>query len=155
MRFTKKSYVFNQTLLSPRESYVSEIIKNCSNNSRVLFPRVNRLTNPPVSLPLELISTSKCNELAIFFNDNVQGIKNAIISTTQITTLQPARHLELTHFTPVTDKTLEEIICSLSPSTCCLDELPTRFLKSMLSSLLPQLTSSLTSHFRLEHFQRP
>ena len=139
MRFAKKSYVFNQTLRGTRESNFSEINKNCSNNLCVLFATVNRLTNPPLSLPLELISTSKCNEFAIFFHDKVQGIKNAIISTTKITTLQPARHLELTHFTPVTDKTIEETICSLSSSTCCLDELPTRFLKSVLSSLLPQL----------------
>ena len=132
--------MFNQTLHRTRESYFSETIKNCSNNSRVVFATVNRLSNPPVSLPLELISASKCNEFAIFFNDKVQGIKNAIISTTQTTTLQPARHQELTHFTPVTDKTVEEIICSLSSSTCCLDELPTRFLKSVLSGLLPQLT---------------
>ena len=42
---------------------VTEIVKNCSNNSHVLLATVNRLTNPPVSLPLELISTSKGNEL--------------------------------------------------------------------------------------------
>ena len=58
--------------------------------------------NTPLE-PLELISASKCNEFAIFFNDKVQGIKNAIIYTNQTTTLQPARHQELTHFTPVTD----------------------------------------------------
>ena len=42
---------------------ISEIIKNCSNNSHVLFATVNRLTNLPVSLPLELISTLKGNDL--------------------------------------------------------------------------------------------
>ena len=68
MRFIKKKLcVFNQTLGRTRESYFSEIIKNCSNNSRVLFATVNRLTNPPVSLRLELISTSKCKEFAILY----------------------------------------------------------------------------------------
>ena len=62
-----------------------------------------------------------------------------MLFSTSCATLQPARHLELRYFTPVTDKTVKEIICSLSSSTCCLDELPTRFLKSVLSSLLPQL----------------
>ena len=40
-----------QTLRRTRESYFSEILKNCSNNSGVLFATVNRLPNPPVSLP--------------------------------------------------------------------------------------------------------
>ena len=57
-----------------------------------------------------------------------------------MTTLQPPRrHTVMTHFTPVSNKTIEEIITSLSSSTCSLDILPTRFLKSVLSSLLPQL----------------
>lgn len=137
--YKEKLYVFNRMLRRTRERYFSEIIGNCSNNSRVLFATVNRLTNSPAQLPLELISTSKCNEFAVFFCDKVQTIKNAINSTTPITTLQPPRHLELTHFAPVTDKTVQEIITSLSSSTCCLDVLPTRFLKSVLSSLLPPL----------------
>ena len=114
--------------------YVDIYIYRYIYNSCVLFATVNRLTNPPISLPLKLISTSKCNEFAIFFNDKVQVIIIAIISTTQITTLQPARHLKPTHFTPVTDKTVEEIICSLSSSACCLDALPTRFLNISLQT---------------------
>uniref|UniRef100_A0A8C6WDV8 Reverse transcriptase domain-containing protein n=1 Tax=Neogobius melanostomus TaxID=47308 RepID=A0A8C6WDV8_9GOBI len=143
---------FNQILRGEREKYFSKIIANCRNNPRVLFSTVNRLTNPPVSLPLELISTSKCNEFAIFFHDKVQGIKNAIISTTQIATLPPARHLELTHFTPVTDKTIEEVISS--SCTCCLDELPTRFLKSVLTSLLPQLVQLVNISFETGAFPK-
>ncbi|KAJ0064032.1 hypothetical protein NL108_016921 [Boleophthalmus pectinirostris] len=54
--------------------------------------------------------------------------------------MQPQRHLELNHFAPVTDKTVLEIVTSLSSSTCCLDMLPTRFLKSVLNSLLSPLT---------------
>ena len=61
--YKEKLCVFNQTLRRTRESYFSEIIKNCSNNSHVLLATVNRLTNLPVSLPLELISTFKVNEL--------------------------------------------------------------------------------------------
>ncbi|KAJ0050778.1 hypothetical protein NL108_005914 [Boleophthalmus pectinirostris] len=133
-------HMYNYTLSKTREKYFSDIIGNCSNNSRVLFATVNRLTNPPAQLPLELIFTSKCNEFAVFFNDKVQGIKNAINSTTQITSMQPQRHLELNHFARVTDKTVLEIVTSLSSSTCCLDMLPTRFLKSVLNSLLSPLT---------------
>ena len=69
--YKEKLCVFNQTLHIKRESYFSEIINYCSNNSHVLLATVNRLINPTVSLPLELISTSKCNEFAIFFNDKV------------------------------------------------------------------------------------
>ena len=152
--YKEKLYVYNLILSRTREQFFSEIIGSCSNNSRVLFATVNRLTNPPAQLPLELMSTSKCNEFAVFFNDKVQGIKNAIVSTTQIITLKPPKHLELTHFAPVTDKTVQEIITSLSSSTCCLDVLPTRFLKSVLSSLLAPLTHIVNMSLQSGTFPR-
>uniref|UniRef100_A0A3Q3LKF2 Reverse transcriptase domain-containing protein n=1 Tax=Mastacembelus armatus TaxID=205130 RepID=A0A3Q3LKF2_9TELE len=148
--------VFNETLRRKREMHFSEIINNSSNNSRVLFATVSRLTNPPSPLPLELISTSKCNIFALFFNDKIQGIKQTINCTRQIPTLQPSRkHLvELTHVTPVNDITVEETISSLSSSTCCLDVLPTKFLKSVLSSLLPQLTQLVNNSLQSGTFPR-
>lgn len=119
-----------------RERYFSVIITKWNGTSRVLFATVNRLINPKASMPLELIYISKCNEFAHFFTNKVQGIKKAIISTTQITTLHPPKHLN----TPVTNKTVKEVISGLSSSTCSHDELPTKFPKSVLTSLLPKLT---------------
>ena len=139
--YKQKLFMFNQTLRRARERYFSEVIANSNGNSRVLFATVNRLANPPVPLPLEFISISKCNEFAKFFSDKVQDIKKAIISNTEMTAQHPPKHLKLAHFTPVSDKTVEEIISGLSSSTCCLDELPTRFLKTVLSSLLPKITN--------------
>uniref|UniRef100_A0A3B3HFB5 Reverse transcriptase domain-containing protein n=1 Tax=Oryzias latipes TaxID=8090 RepID=A0A3B3HFB5_ORYLA len=133
-------YAYNQILCRTRERYFSEIIGSCSSNSRILFTTVNRLTNPPTQLPIELVCTPKCNEFAVFFNDKVQGIKKAINSTTHITIERPPTHSKLTHFIPVTDQTVQETITRLSSSTCCLDVLPTRFLKSVLNSVLPSIT---------------
>uniref|UniRef100_A0A8C8DYC0 Reverse transcriptase domain-containing protein n=1 Tax=Oryzias sinensis TaxID=183150 RepID=A0A8C8DYC0_9TELE len=133
-------YAYNQILCRTRERYFSEIIGSCSSNSRVLFTTVNRVTNPPTQLPIELVCTPKCNEFAVFFNDKVQGIKKAINSTTHITIERPPTHSKLTHFIPVTDQTVQETITHLSLSTCCLDVLPTRFLKSVLNSVLPSIT---------------
>uniref|UniRef100_A0A8C7XI96 Reverse transcriptase domain-containing protein n=1 Tax=Oryzias sinensis TaxID=183150 RepID=A0A8C7XI96_9TELE len=110
-------YTYNQILCRTRERYFSEIIGNCSSNSHVLFTTVNRLTNY-----------------------KVQGIKKAINSTTHITIQRPPTHSKLTHFVPVTDQTVQEIITRLSSSTCCLDVLPTRFLNSVLNSVLPPIT---------------
>uniref|UniRef100_A0A3P9MAR3 Reverse transcriptase domain-containing protein n=1 Tax=Oryzias latipes TaxID=8090 RepID=A0A3P9MAR3_ORYLA len=133
-------YAYNQILCRTRERYFSEIIGSCSSNSRILFTTVNRLTNPPTQLPIELVCTPKCNEFAVFFNDKVQGIKKAINSTTHITIQRPPTHSKLTHFVPVTDQIVQETITRLSSSTCCLDVLPTRFLKSVLNSVLPSIT---------------
>ncbi len=43
--YKEKLCVFNQTVRRTRESYFSETIKNCSNNSHVLFATVNRCRN--------------------------------------------------------------------------------------------------------------
>lgn len=97
--YEEKLHMFNQALRKTREDYFSGIIAD-SSNSRVLFSTVNRLRTPPMSLPLELISTAKCNEFARFFNDKVQCIKNAIAITAPMPALHPdTRHSKLTHFT--------------------------------------------------------
>ena len=153
-KYREQLGLFNMTLRRARESYFSEIITNCSNNSRVLFATVNRLTNPPHSLPPELNSTSKCNEFAKFFIDKIETIKNDIVSTTQTTALQPSQLPGFTNFTPVTDKTVQEFISDLSSCTSCLDELPTRFLKSVLSSLLPQITQIVNISLQTGTFPR-
>lgn len=66
---------------------------------------------------------------------------------TQMVTLKPVRHRELTQFAPVTDVTVEDVISGLSSSSCCLGELPTRFLKSVLGFITTSYTSIQTGVF--------
>ena len=94
--YKEKLCVFNQTLRRTRKSYFSEIIKNCSNNSRVLFATLNRLTNPPVSLHLKVMSlqyslmTNVALVLEIQFmllRSRFWGVIKSMVSSEQLTDL--------------------------------------------------------------------
>lgn len=51
-----------------------------NNNACALFDTVNRLTNPPVSVAPEPLSTRACNEFASF-TENIQIIRQAVIAS--------------------------------------------------------------------------
>ena len=138
--------IFNMKLNSARQLYFSEIIKKHSKNSRILFATFDRLINPPDSISPELVSISKCDEFALFFNDKIQGIRNAASSSVSNTAnlSLPSTHRNMVcmvQFNFIDDKTLEEVVSSLNSSTCCLDVLPTNFFKAVLGSLVKNLVN--------------
>jgi hypothetical protein len=53
---------YNSEICKARQSFFSNIINRSSNNTRILFSTVDKLTNPPSQLAPELLSTNKCNE---------------------------------------------------------------------------------------------
>ena len=64
-------------------------------------------------------------------------IETSTLNTGAQTELQPHRNslVRLTTFSPISAKTLEEIVKNLNSSTCCLDTLPTNFFKTVYSAL--------------------
>uniref|UniRef100_A0A3P9HAM5 Reverse transcriptase domain-containing protein n=1 Tax=Oryzias latipes TaxID=8090 RepID=A0A3P9HAM5_ORYLA len=78
---------------------------------------------------------------SMFFNqcavEDGQVCRGKLPSLTDLTTFTISR---ISALVPVTDQTVQETITRLSSSTCCLDVLPTRFLKSVLNSVLPSIT---------------
>ena len=69
--FKEKLRTFNLELRNARQSFFSDIITKNSNNVRALFAAVDRLTNPPVTVASEHLSTRACNEFASFFTEKI------------------------------------------------------------------------------------
>lgn len=136
---------YNLEIRNARKSFFFEIINsNVNNNARILFTTVNRLTNPPVPVPPELLSVNKCNEFATFFNDKIQSIRqiiNSSISNNYMLPLYPNRDniINMTQFENINHKTLEETVLHLKPSSCCLDILPTNLFKNVFNCLATEL----------------
>uniref|UniRef100_A0A8D3DAW3 Reverse transcriptase domain-containing protein n=1 Tax=Scophthalmus maximus TaxID=52904 RepID=A0A8D3DAW3_SCOMX len=130
------------------------VVKN-KNNARAFFTTVDRLTNPPVSVVPELLSTRACNEFASFFIDKILKIRQAVSASTSgtghVLSGCPLKInlITMTQFCPINHKNLEEIIQHLKSSSCCLDILPTGFFKNvsncMASHLLQIVNTSLLS----------
>ncbi len=131
--------------------FVFDIITR-NNNARVLFATVNKLTNPPVSVASELFSTRACNEFASFFTDIIEKIRQAVsASVANSVYMHPTKTNPntMTQFDQINHKNLEDIIQHLKSSSCCLDILPTGFLKKasnvMTLDLMQIVNTSLIS----------
>ena len=149
-----KSY--NQELKKSRQSFFADIINKNTNDARTLFVTINRLTTPPPQIAPDFLSTVKCNEFATFFQDKIKNIRLAIslIAKGPMVPIHPLKRglVNMTQFNIIDQKKLEETVQSLKSSTCCLDTLPTSFLKNVHKCLAPDLlqivnTSLLTGIF--------
>ena len=121
-----KRRIDNLELRNARGSFFSDIIAKNSNYARSLFVTVDRLTNPPVSVTPELLSNQACNEFAFFFTDKIQKIMQSVRAsmpgTGHMSSLCPLKDVKtMTHFSLISPKNLDEIICHLKTITCCLD----------------------------------
>ncbi|XP_032872790.1 uncharacterized protein LOC116970201, partial [Amblyraja radiata] len=115
----------------------------------------HRLTNPPVSVAPELLSTRACNEYASFFTNKIQKIRQAVSASTSgaghVLSMCPLiiNSNTMTQFYVINHKTLEDIIQHLKSSSCCIDILPTGLFKGisncMTSDLLQIVHTSLLS----------
>uniref|UniRef100_A0A669CVV3 Reverse transcriptase domain-containing protein n=1 Tax=Oreochromis niloticus TaxID=8128 RepID=A0A669CVV3_ORENI len=134
---------YQLALKDARESFFSEIIHINNNNARTLFATVERLTSPPVAIAPELSSTRACNEFANFFIEKILKIRRSIgtLVSTPIPTLSPISTYaeKMTHFQTINQSSLDKIIENLSSATCCLDILPTGFLKKVLPAIREDL----------------
>lgn len=129
--YKERLCIYNSELKNARRSFFSDIITKNNNNARALFATVDRLTNPPVSVASELLSSRACNEFASFFTEKIHKIRQAVTSSIAGTgCLFPLRPPKpgantMTQFYPINQTYLEEIIQHLKSSSCCLDILPT------------------------------
>ena len=142
--YKERLRIYNLELRNARRSFFSDIIARNNNNSRALFATVDRLTNPPVPVASELLSTKACNDFASFFTDKIQKIRQTVsasISSTGYVLSQCARktNSNMTQFHTINLKNLEDIIQHLKTSSCCLDILPTGVFKNVLNCLASDL----------------
>ena len=79
--FKEKLRTFNLELRNARQSFFSDIITKNRNNVRALFAAVDRLTNPPVAVASEHLSTRACNEFASFFTEKIHKIRQAVTAS--------------------------------------------------------------------------
>uniref|UniRef100_A0AAQ5X7A8 Reverse transcriptase domain-containing protein n=1 Tax=Amphiprion ocellaris TaxID=80972 RepID=A0AAQ5X7A8_AMPOC len=131
--YKEKLYTYNLQLRNARQSYFADII------TKTIAP--------------ELPSTRACNDFASFFIEKIQNIRQAVSASTagsgHVLCQRKTNLNTMTQFNPINHKNLEDIIHQLNSSSCCLDILPTRFLKKvsqvLLTDLLWIVNLSLTS----------
>ncbi|XP_062379523.1 uncharacterized protein LOC134068036 [Sardina pilchardus] len=145
---------YNFEICKARQSFFSNIISRSSNNTRVLFSTVEKLTNPPSQLAPELLSTNKCNEFSSFFKGKIDKIRLNIsaklfIQHPELPATNRGKLNLMSEFNLIDYETLEKTVQILSSSTCVLDTLPTNFFKTVFhliaSDVLHIVNTSLLS----------
>ncbi len=135
--------MLNNTMRSARKAYFSSLIDCNKDNLRYLFFTIDRLLNPSIELSSELLTSAKCNEFAEFFYDKITCIRKNTASTCPLCKVYnpPASPLQcnLSSFLAVSPSTLIQVISHLNSSTCALDPLPTKFLKTVVNCLLSDI----------------
>ncbi len=71
-------HAFNVELATARQTFFLNLINSHLNNTCNLFATVERLTNPPIQIPSEMLSKSKCNEFTSFFSEKINNIRKEI-----------------------------------------------------------------------------
>lgn len=97
---------------------------------------------PPPQFAPEFLSVDKCNEFASFFMGKIEKIRQNIIAksvTLQLAPIPPKSIKLMSDFSLIDMDTLVKIIQNLSSSTSVLDTLPTRFFKSVLYLIIPDV----------------
>ena len=159
--FKEKLRHFNLELRNARQSFFSDIITKNSNNARALFAAVDRLTNPPVTVASEHLSTRACNEFASFFTEKIHKIRQAVTASIPgsryVLSLYPFKMGSdaMTEFFLMDKKGLDDIVQHLNSSSCCLDILPTGFYTTVFNCMASDVLEIVNMSLRTGVFPQP
>lgn len=132
---------YSAMLRKAREIYYTDQINKCSGDKKKLFSFINSLCNEKDD---QIIAddhpTILANRFGDFFSKKVQLIRDKIETTDiefppAINLPPPTSHLE--SFTALKEEDVKKIIISASNSSCGLDPISTKLLKSCLDVLAP------------------
>jgi len=135
-------HAFNRELGKARRTFFLNIINSNINNTRTLFATVERLTNPPNQIPIEMLSERKCSEFASFFSEKINNIRKVISTSLSCSGVrqirpQPEKVVTMSDFEEIDGTILVETVQHLKTSNCTLDTLTTSFFfKSVLNCFM-------------------
>ena len=144
-KFKAQSRRVAKMVTEAKRKHFTNLISNSSSNPRKLWSSLNSLlSRSPVSrsLPYSSSSSSLASSFMQFFSDKILKLKSNIISDSisphcDPISLPPA----LSQFSPATEAEVRSAILHSSDSTCALDIIPTKLLKSCLDALLLPITN--------------
>jgi len=134
---------YQQAVKEARTSFYSNVISQNKSNPRVLFKVLDSLTNPK---PCHFTdpSTDLCESFLNHFVSKVNDIRKSITvpSQTISVNIKPLLNV-LTEFIPLSFSALSSLLSEMKTTTCCLDVIPTKFLKDVFNVVGPTILTVL------------
>ena len=141
--FKKQSKVLNKLLTAAKRSYYRNLVSDSKNNSKKLWANLNSILNRSSrsTLPTFVSGTSMATSFLNFFSDKISVLHSKLKpdSTSPHSPPPPHNPPSFTHFSRVTEDEIRAAILSSSNSSCALDFIPTKLLKSCLDVFLPPI----------------
>lgn len=118
---------YNKVICLARKDYFSKIITKDAGNSIILFSTVDQPLNTASDPPQ--FSPSKCEELALSFNNKITSIRDSIAADVNTDDLSKSCKNDVTmgKFTCITLTELCKTVTECNSSTSCIDPVPTAF----------------------------
>uniref|UniRef100_A0A667YPA7 Reverse transcriptase domain-containing protein n=1 Tax=Myripristis murdjan TaxID=586833 RepID=A0A667YPA7_9TELE len=130
---------YNKEVRLARMNYFSKIITENSGNSRILFSTIDQLLNTAPTTPQ--ISASRCEELALFFNNKITSIRTTIpvnpYTNANAGDLRKfcKNNATMGKFNSITLSELCKTVNECNSTTSCVDPVPTAFFKRVFNSV--------------------
>ena len=141
--FKEKAKEFSKRLTAAKRDYYHNLISKHSHSPRKLWSTLNNLLNRASSttLPSSPSQTELASTFLHFFRDKITKLRCSFKDPTPIHIPPPTPPPVLSSFGTVSQEEVRNAILQSSDSTCTLDFIPTRLLKSCLDALLPPITT--------------
>jgi len=147
-QFKEQSKLVSKLISAARRTYFRNLIATCSQQPRKLWKALDNLLcrKPPPSLPNSTCPSSLASAFLQFFDDKITNLcaRFTPLTPALVHTLNlppPVAPPPLSDFQPATTLEVRNAILSSSNSTCSLDLIPTKLLKSCIDSLLSPITT--------------
>ena len=144
--YNRQAALVHKMVAKSKSNYFKKLINDNMNKPKELWKAMDSLLsrNIPKSLPTAHSPSALATSFLNFFNDKITNLCSSIppsansfnFADNSLITPPP----QLSSFHPVTEHEVRNIILSSSDSSCSLDLIPTKLLKSCIDSLTPPIT---------------
>ncbi|MBV8073763.1 MAG: RNA-directed DNA polymerase, partial [Acidobacteriaceae bacterium] len=144
VNFKKQSRLVSNLITNSKRKYFRNLISDSKHNSKKLWSGLNSMLNRSSRSTLPSFSSGKtmASSFLKFFSDKVTVLYSKLNpDSASPHTLPVTNPLVFTHFSSVSEDDVKAAILSSSNSTCVLDVIPTKLLKSCLGVFLPPITT--------------
>ena len=146
--YKAQARLVSKMITASRRQYFKTFISTCSQQPRKLWTAFNNLLSrkPPPTLPNLTSSSTLADSFLNFFNDKITKLCSVLPSpaSVPIHVLHPPPPFPpppLLNLQQASQEEVRRIILCSSNSTCSLDPIPTKLIKSCLDSLLAPITT--------------
>ena len=141
--FHNQAKIVSKLITKSKQEYYRKTISSLHGKPKKLWSTLNSLLNrtPTSKLPTFTNLGNLTEAFSEFFRDKIQLLCNKLPPTTgSAYSVPPIAPPELSEFTETTPAEIAKIIMNCNDSTCLLDAIPTKLLKSCLDVLAKPIT---------------